>query len=311
MQSTILLKTVFGSHLYGTSTPNSDKDYKQIHKCNVRDIILGKDLMNLVQNTNSSKGKNTKDDVDLDSKELRQFIKDCLQGQTYAFDVLFTPEKFYIEVSQTWNDLIKYRDKLVTRNLMPFLGYVSAQAFKYSRKGSTLKELEDVINKLKSVSSKLLIEDAITTDPKGESVKIINKFNPSVKKDENYLIVGSSSYPMRRQIADALPSLVQKWNEYGERAQNAKELNGVDLKAFYHAFRICWELEDILTQRKIEFPSHRVSFLREIRNGTYKKDYIENWLIDEIERVKLIDNNLPEPDYDFWNDWIVYEYLGC
>lgn len=311
MKYTVLFKSVFGSHLYGTNVETSDRDYKQIHMCNVADIILGKDQMNITKQT-STKGKNTKDDVDFESKELRQFISDCLGGQTYAMDLLFTPRSLYLETSPIWEDILKLRTKLVTKHMGPFMGYVRSQAFKYSKKGSTLSELESIIALLKTESPSKKVKDVVTLDTKfGESVYVETRFNKSTNMDEDYLVVGSSSYPTTRQIADVLPSVVLKHSGYGERAKKAQAADGADLKAYYHAFRICWELEEILTTGEISFPSKKVDFLLSVRNGVYKRSFIEDSLISEIERVELIENNLPEPDYDFWNKWIINQYLGC
>lgn len=313
MQSEVLFKSVFGSHLYGTNVETSDRDYKQIHKCTVRDILLGKDKMNITNNSNT-KGKNGVNDVDFESKELRQFIKDCLGGQTYALDLLFTPEDLYIETSRTWKELISYRNRLVTNNLMPFGGYCKSQASKYSKKGSTLSDIELVLDLFKKKPFKsarlcdtLSQKDLITL----ESVKINNKWNKSTQMNEDYLVVGTSEYPMNRQVADVEKSVQCKYDQYGERAKAAQDMDGVDLKAFYHAYRICWELEELLTTQKIVFPSKNVGFLRDIRAGKYKKDYLEKYLTDELDRVLGLPNYLNEPNYEFWDEWIVGEYLGC
>jgi predicted nucleotidyltransferase len=313
MQSEVLFKSIFGSHLYGTNVPTSDKDYKQIHKCSVKDILLGKDQMNITNNTNK-KEKNTADDIDFESKELRQFIKDCLGGQTYALDLLFTPESLYIQTSKTWDEILTYRNRLVTNNLMPFMGYVKSQAYKYSKKGATLSDIETVLQLFKKKAFKSArLQDTLTqSDLVGlTSVKINNKWNKSTKMNEDYLVVGTSEYPMGRQVADVEKSVQSKYDEYGERAKMAQDMDGVDLKAFYHAYRICWELEELLTEHKITFPSKNVGFLREVRAGKYKKDYLESFLTEEIERVTELPNFLNEPNYEFWDEWLIHEYLGC
>lgn len=310
----VLMKSVFGSHLYGTNVATSDRDYKQIHKCNMRDILLGRDKLNITSQTSSGgkSVKNTKDDVDFESKELRQFIKDCLGGQTYALDLLFTPDHLVLQKSKAWDYLKENRSKLVTNNLKAFMGYCKSQSFKYSKKGNTLSEVENIYNKLAAANQKLKVVDVVGDNyVGGESVFTEPRINTATGQDETYLVVGSSSYPTNRQVAEVMTSIKQKYDTYGERAKMAQQLNGVDLKAFYHAFRICWELEEILTTGEITFPSNKVGFLLEVRRGIYSKDYIEQWLTDEIARVDLIENKLLDPDFTFWEDWIVFQYLGC
>jgi predicted nucleotidyltransferase len=109
----VIMKSIYGSHLYGTSTPTSDMDYKQIHMNPLDLILIGKDKGCFNQNTNNS-GRNTKDDVDFESKELRTFIHDCLTGVTYAQDLLFTPDHLIMESSDLWKEIISLRHKLVT-----------------------------------------------------------------------------------------------------------------------------------------------------------------------------------------------------
>lgn len=111
----VIMKSIYGSHLYGTSTPTSDMDYKQIHMNPLDLILIGKDKGCFNQNTNNS-GRNTKDDVDFESKELRTFIHDCLTGVTYAQDLLFTPDHLIMESSDLWKEIISLRHKLVTKN---------------------------------------------------------------------------------------------------------------------------------------------------------------------------------------------------
>lgn len=307
----VIVKTIFGSYLYGTNVETSDMDYKQIHKSSMRDILLNKSKDNISNYTNTV-SKNCKDDVDLESKELRRFILDCLNGQTYSLDMLFTPPEFVVECSSVWKELINNRKLLITNRLKPFISYCKSQSFKYSKKGNTLTEVENIYNTLATANQKLKVVDVVGDNyVGGESVYTEARINTATGQNETYLVVGSSSYPTNRQVAEVMTSIKQKYDTYGERAKMAQQLNGVDLKAFYHAFRICWELEEILTTGEITFPSKNVGFLLEVRRGVYSKDYIEKWLTDEIARVDLIENKLPDPDFAFWEDWIVYQYLGC
>lgn len=298
-----VVKTVFGSHLYGTANEKSDRDFKAIHKADLRSILLGKDKANITQATNA-KTKNSSNDTDFESKELRTFIKDCLGGQTYAIDMLFTPNDLLLETSVIWNDILSKREKLVTKNTMPFICYCQGQATKYSKKGETLKELVYLNDILKSNKFKY-VKDVVNhfQFKTGDTVKTTHA------NGEMYLVVGTSSYPYNRTIESVAASVQLKLDEYGDRALTAA-LDGADLKAFYHAYRICWELEEILTNGYLKFPSERVQTLRDIRAGKFTKDNLEKKLTDEIARVLELPNNLPEPDRDFWDDWITEEYLG-
>ena len=149
----VIMKSVYGSHLYGTSTPTSDMDYKQIHMNPLDLILIGKDKGCFNQNTNNS-GRNTKDDVDFESKELRTFIHDCLSGVTYAQDLLFTPDHLIMESSDLWKEIISLRHKLVTRNVTPFIGYAVSMSQKYSAKAVKYNELKKFIAILEQTNPK-------------------------------------------------------------------------------------------------------------------------------------------------------------
>lgn len=45
-----IVKTIFGSHLYGTSTPESDTDYKAVHQHSLSEIVLKQDKAHFDKN---------------------------------------------------------------------------------------------------------------------------------------------------------------------------------------------------------------------------------------------------------------------
>ena len=313
-QGEIIYLGVFGSKLYGTSTPESDNDYKQVHQATLEEIVLKKSLTNINNSTNT-KTRNTKDDIDFESKELRQFILDCLEGQTYAFDMIFTPRDKWVKYSKTWEELVELRDKLVNKNVKPFLGYCRGQAIKYSLKGTKLKKLHIIMDAINaSDGNKLTVSQFINNNPDLLTLDGVKKFNKEfIKGDkiftEEYIDIVQSSFPGNRQLSDIIPSIKLQMKNYGERSIKAMNDEGIDLKAYYHALRICWELEEYLETGKITFPCPRADFLLKVRKGLEDKNYIEQYINDEINRVMLIPNNLKEADNKFWDDWIVHHYL--
>lgn len=334
MQNRVLFKSIYGSHLYGTNTPSSDMDLKQIHM-NPTDVLLtGKYSGGFNQNTNS-KGKNTSEDVDFESKELRHFIKEALSGQTYAIDLLFTPDNLILERSPEWDDIIVNRDRLVSNNIKPFIGYVQSQAAKYSAKGEKIKELNAFLEAVEVLATKSsttlgeIVQQIDISQFKYFEVKVKMHDTAPYEGDlgtrgkcntipaseitgdrvETYLFGPNCEFPMTRRFAEVYPVLLEKRKAYGKRAEEASLNNGVDLKAYYHALRIIWQLEDYMTTGRLEFPSPRVQHLKDIRAGKYNKGEIEDWISTEIERVTSLPNNLPDPDYEFWNDWLLIQYM--
>jgi len=108
----IIFETQFGSQVYGTSTPQSDIDYKGIYQADYSDIVLSRAKESITTTTKEDKRPNVRNkpgDVDREYKELRRFIKDALAGQTYALDMLYVPKKHWIHTSPIWEEIVSKR----------------------------------------------------------------------------------------------------------------------------------------------------------------------------------------------------------
>ena len=72
----VIMKTKFGSHLYGTNTPDSDLDIKGIYMPTEEQIFLGRFGKSNTYNVKVSDGsKNTSEDMDIEMYSLHYFIK--------------------------------------------------------------------------------------------------------------------------------------------------------------------------------------------------------------------------------------------
>lgn len=139
----VLYSTLYGSHLYGTSTPTSDLDIKQIVLPSIDDLLMCKHVGNKVKTTNSAKNtKNTAEDVDLENIPLQVFIRDFAEGQTYALEIAFSMDKTH--ANQTFyapmlaNMMRMLRTQFLTSNVKAMMGYVFNQANLCSFKGERL-----------------------------------------------------------------------------------------------------------------------------------------------------------------------------
>ena len=129
--------TVFGSHLYGTNTPSSDKDFKGIGIPLADDIVMQRAFRSTHHSTKKAgQLKNDPGDIELETFSLHQFIKLCDEGQTVALDMLFAPKDLWLVTSPEWEFIVANRDKLIHRKATAFIGYCMTQAAKYGVKGS-------------------------------------------------------------------------------------------------------------------------------------------------------------------------------
>lgn len=171
-----LFTTLYGSKLYGTSTPTSDRDVKHVVLPNLDDLLIGKPVKNVVKKTNKEQNvRNTADDVDEEFIPVQIFARDFMAGQTYALELayalplvssyktVYTDIVDDMEVDIGCNPYWKYsvdksvelwaeqsfhpyfpqfvgelREKFLTSNIKAMMGYVVNQASLYSFKGERL-----------------------------------------------------------------------------------------------------------------------------------------------------------------------------
>jgi RNA repair pathway DNA polymerase beta family len=307
-----IVKAVAGSHLFGLNTPASDMDYKGVFQAGLKDIILGKDSKNINLTTNQSNSRNTNVDIDTDLKELRTFIKDCMAGQTYAIELLFTPDNKIIETSHTWELIQTHRSKLTPNDLSPFISYAFGQSQKYSLRGVRLEELQRVIAWFESQDKQKLLGDVIGNLEMSKYTyteiyehKLKNQGHP----DEHRLNCLGLIFQYNKPIKECLPTLIKRLEQYGNRSKLNMDNGGVDWKAYSHAFRLMYEWEQLLTESQLTFPIPNRDFVLDVKLGKYDFEQVQDKLFDEFIRIKAIPNILPEPDKDFWEEFILSQYL--
>lgn len=171
----VICKMLFGSTLYGTKTLNSDTDYKSIYIPTLEEYLLQSVRKTIEKNTNQSSSKNLKEDVDHQFISLNYFIDQCLEGQTYALDMLHAPSGWEEITSPIWEDLKSKRHLFYTKDLKSYMGYLKKQVAKYSIKGSRLDTAEKIIKWCKTS----ILQNSITPQTSFNSyLKIIGYPNP-------------------------------------------------------------------------------------------------------------------------------------
>ena len=170
-----LFSCLFGSRLYGTQTPTSDRDIKHIVLPDLNQLLLGRSVENKVKKTNTEHNvRNGADDVDEEFIPLQVFAKHFIEGQTYAIELAFAIDGDHAEqtlwaydptdpsyIQNSFNDFVvsrvesacvsefltghnfykfvkELREKFLTSNIKAMMGYVVNQASLYSFKGERL-----------------------------------------------------------------------------------------------------------------------------------------------------------------------------
>ena len=314
-----IVNIIFGSHLYGTSTPDSDLDFKSVYIPSASDILLGRARGSISTHRSKSEGeKNFAGEVDEESYSLQKFLMLLAEGQTVALDVLFAPRSSMLgPPSEEWLEIVANRDKMLTKKSKAYVGYCRMQANKYGIKGSrvaaarkALKILNialsdhyclTAMSKLKEIE-KVLIPLAEETD----HIEIVpmEQMGGTVV---NHLEVCGRKLSYNATIKHGRDVLDKLVNEYGKRALQAEGQQGVDWKALSHAVRVGTQAIELLRTGNVTFPLANAGHLLDIKLGRllYKEVSTEiEGLVDLIE-IEAIESDLPEePDMRWIENFI-------
>jgi hypothetical protein len=181
------------------------------------------------------------------------------------------------------------------------------QAKKYGMKGARLQATEDAMHFLMGQNPYYRVEDIIDEIPKNEVVFIVEKDLDGQDDPIELLEINGKQFDMRVKIQDVAKVLKKLVGKYGNRARRAKD--GVDWKAVSHAYRVIFELEELLKTGGIQFPLKDRDFLRKVKLGEVDYDQVQDDLPELIEKSKDLDSNLPEKaDAEFWEKWTLTAY---
>jgi predicted nucleotidyltransferase len=310
------MKCVFGSHLYGLQTENSDKDYKGIYLPTKDQLLLGDYKKSYSESTGNDKSKNTKDDVDVEIFSLPYFVELACKGETVALDMLHAKDcSTESDFGEIWYYLQKLRKHFYTKNMKSYIGYARKQANKYGIKGSRMGSVEKLITFLEEYQmfANLKIKDFYNTLPENEHlIKCSMKDKSNGEKDLVFYEVCGRKYQDTLTLGQLLTHCKELYNEYGDRAKQAKDNLGVDFKAVSHALRASYQMLHILQDGDFEYPLPETDFLLQVKKGELNfAGEIQPVLDDLILKIETLaeQSSLPkEADRLFWDKWLLDIY---
>jgi hypothetical protein len=313
-----VVRVLFGSHLYGTNTPTSDMDYKAVHVPDARSILL-QNVQDSVHNfrPKAEGQKNEPGDVDEESYSLQRYLKLLADGQTVAIDMLFAPDSCLLHKSELWDYIRKNKGRLLTKKSVAFVGYCRTQANKYGIKGSRVKAVADAANIFQTWSNQLrpgakvseiatVLEGLI-----GDHTRIVVK-ETTPGRTETYFDCCNRLVGFNNTLKEAATIYSRIYDNYGARARQAQDNEGIDWKALSHAVRVGQEAIELLTTRNVTFPLPNAAHILDIKQGKlpYQQvaEEIEQLLVD-VE-VASAASDLPDNvDREFIDDLVCREHL--
>jgi hypothetical protein len=300
----LIVKMRFGSHLYGTDTPDSDVDYKGVYLPGKKEILLNDIPKCRAFSTGNHLEKNSANDVDEEIYSLHYFLKLACDGQTVAIDMLHAPEHMLIESSAVWRAIVSQRHRFYTKNLNSFVHYARRQASKYGIKGSRLNAASQVLKVLKSNDPQRRLRDVWRQLPRDAHCRDVG-VDPNGMRQ--YQVCGKI-FQESSAIGYVLPVLSKFYDDYGHRAKQAAENKNIDWKAISHALRAAIQTKEIMQTGTITFPLKDAPFLLDVKSG--RLDYagevapVLESLMDDVERL-VNESDLPDRvDAGYWNNFL-------
>lgn len=312
-----IFRCKFGSHLYGTSTPASDVDFKSVFVPDGEAILLQRAKGAIhTQRPKGSGEKNVAGEIEEERFSIQRYLGLLAEGQTVAIDMLFAPEWAWTDdPSWEWEEIVANKDRLLTRKTAAFIGYTQKQAAKYGVKGSRVAAARLALRWIEEA----LEGDFKPTDKLGDwapnIAKVVDQTEHMGHVDQTMPNGGTVRHwevcgrkmPYTSSIKNAREIMGRLVDEYGHRALQAESNQGVDWKALSHAVRVGYEAIDLLRTGEIVFPLPYAPHLLEIKTGQldYKAVAEEiEWLVTQVEEAASKSALRDEPDYE-WIDQFV------
>jgi hypothetical protein len=306
----------FGSHLYGTSTPASDIDFKSIFVPEARSILLqrAKGAIN-EQRPKQEFEKNVAGEVEEERFSVQRYLSLLAEGQTVALDVLFAPEwSWTAPPAPEWHEIFENRHRLLTRKSRAFIGYAMRQASKYGVKGSRVASARKALAYLVAgegefgAQAKLERLEAgielMTTET--EHMAVVPQIMPNGMEVLHWEVCGRKM-PFTSSIKNAREVMQRLVDEYGKRALQAESNQGVDWKALSHAVRVGHQALELLSTGHVTFPLPNREHVHAIKLGQHDYKDVASEIEDLLPQIEAAAQTsaLPEePDLEWIDDFV-------
>lgn len=287
---TEIFKCVAGSHLFGTSTKDSDTDFKAVHIPSARDILLGRTQGVKDTSTGNGQTANTSEDVDSVSFPIQKFMGMLAKGETNAIEMLHAPN---MHDDWIWDTLVENKFRLIPANMKAFVVFGHSQAIRYAVRGDRVTSLQKLVDVLESFNPGYRVAmgpDAFMRLREIPNVKCITKKHGD--KEVPYLVAFGREAPMHSKAGEVAKIFRKPLNEAGKRSRDA--VDGPDWKGLYHAHRIVDEGIELFSTGNLVFPCKNAPEYLQIRRGELKIDAV----LDRFdEKLAILEGITPISDF--------------
>lgn len=260
----VIFNGVFGSHLYGLSTPTSDRDYKGVYFPTTQDLIF---------NEYKDSIENQTKEVDTTLYALPKFVKILGKCDTVSMDMLHTPIEFTEKSSTLWEGLRALRGDIYCKSMRGTLGYIRTQASKYGHKVDRYEEMTELLGLIETLKDDVKIETTTLPEIVSRAGFKYIQYTPVHLDIKANIDVCGSRYQLSSDVGYLKKGLLTKIEKYGKRTIQGS-LSGGDWKSISHSYRVLIQLNEIIQTRDLVFPLVRAPEIMAIKLGQLKQDAV-------------------------------------
>lgn len=301
----LIVQIRMGSHLFGTSTPQSDLDLKAVYLPSARDILLQKVSPLLSGSRVKPHGeKNTAEDTDDEAYSLQRYLQLLAEGQTVALDMFFAPDWALTRPpSPVWKELKSLKPHILSKRATAFVRYCRQQANKYGIKGSRVAAVRKTVSLLQDAESRYgsttrlgELSSELEAFAAGQDFAAIIDIPQLNNEPIRALEVCGKKAAFSMSLRNTLTIFQHMVNEYGQRALAAERNDGVDWKALSHAVRVGREAIELFSTGHITFPRPEAAHLLAIKRGEVPYMQVASEIEDLLEQTEKAATRSTMPD---------------
>lgn len=309
----LVVRIEFGSHLYGTSTTQSDHDYKSVYIPRGSDILLQRVKDSTGHKVKRYEGdRNKPEDTDDEAYSLQRYLQLLSEGQTVTIDMLFAPKP--LVNSAMWEMIQENKHLLLTKRSAAFVGYCRTQANKYGIKGSRVAAAKEAAeffaSMLEQYGTTAKVGDFEPRFPIGEHSRVVTK-ETSAGNMESYYECCNRMVGFKNTLKEAAAVYARIFDEYGHRARLAQTNEGIDWKALSHAVRVANEALELLLTANVTFPLPNAAHILAIKRGTVPYEEVANeieGLLIDVEHASATSSLRDGADMEFIDQLVMHAY---
>ena len=292
-----IFRCVYGSKLFGTSTPDSDDDFRSVIIPSDTDILLGR--ASKIRQTESRDRANIAGDVDKTEIPVQAFLSLLMESELTAIETLFAPP---LEKTEEWDVIYDNRHHLISSNVSKFTGFSKSQIMRYGGRGEDFSAAKELISMLGEYRG----NEPISRNPElmerinemtSRHKKLIVSFDPVHTHVPTITLNGRTAQltQKRTSVMDIFQRVIDR---SGERTRKAAENpDKADYKGLYHAVRILYQAEELLNTGEIRFPLESAPVLLDIRAGKHSQETCIDMADEVLARVDEAKGKTSLPEF--------------